>query len=186
MKKIVQLNPLLIVIITYIPSLTLRLLSGDQAYSPIGRSTLFLLSSIWLTGCQTAWLWAVGVSLHTNLKLFKNRDLTIFKANLFIPLAYVILPLATLMGVLIPVNSLFPFLTFEFYNYLHTVSLICFIYPIYFIAKSLTAIEYKKPTDFGEYISTFLAIIIFPIGIFFVQPRIKKAVNSSITDYVKD
>ncbi|ADB42918.1 hypothetical protein [Spirosoma linguale] len=184
MKKLLHLSPLLIIAVIYIPSLTFRLFSHDQTYNPVERSTLFLLSSIWLTGCQAAWLWTVGVNLSKKLKPGYDRDLMLLKASLFIPFAYVTMPIVALLSTLTGV--VIPFLTFGFYSTLHTIALFCFIYPIYFVASYLTTIEYGKPIKFVEYVSTLLAIVLFPIGVFFVQPRIKKVVNSSSTRYVKD
>lgn len=47
---------------------------------------------------------------------------------------------------------------------------------MYFVAKTITSVEMKKESHFSDYIGDFFLIWFFPVGIWFVQPRINKII----------
>jgi hypothetical protein len=50
----------------------------------------------------------------------------------------------------------------------------CFYYPIIFIAKNLTKLILNRDVIINDYIINLIWLIIFPIGIWFFQPKINK------------
>jgi hypothetical protein len=99
---------------------------------------------------------------------------------------YVVLPIITLVGSLVAPNEFFAFFTFEHYQSLHHLTLIFFLYPVYLIAQMLTTIELGRRSQISEYIGTIITIAVFVIGIFFVQPRIKKVMKTNPDTYLGD
>jgi len=159
----------------YVPFLAFRLLGNNQAGNPIEAETNRLLASVWLTACQTAWLWTVGMELGRKNQWLSQSALTALKVSLFVPITYVSVFAIHFLGAF--AQEGFSFLTFDHYNYLHTASLIGFVYPVYYNARSLTSLEQHQLVGLDGSFLTFLAIIIFPIGIFSVQPRVKKVLR---------
>lgn len=54
-----------------------------------------------------------------------------------------------------------------------------FVHFLSFPARTLKSIEMYKKAKFGDYLGYFLLIVILPIGIWFLQPRIKKVTESN-------
>ena len=54
------------------------------------------------------------------------------------------------------------------------VGLLCWAYAARFPAKTLVIVETRKPAICWQYFGTFFAVFFFPIGIWFIQPRINE------------
>jgi hypothetical protein len=55
---------------------------------------------------------------------------------------------------------------------------------MYFTAKTITSVEMKKETHFSDYIGDFFLIWFFPVGIWFLQPRINRLLEEqNFTEY---
>jgi len=113
------------------------------------------------------------MNLATRIKHEPSRNTTILKASLAIPALYVCLPLLAISCLFISV--VIPFLTFAVYQFLHTLSLFCFLYPIYFISTRLVSVEQGRTAKIGDVAIPFLLIVLFPIGLFYIHPRLKDA-----------
>ena len=57
------------------------------------------------------------------------------------------------------------------------VALVCFIYCILFVAKSLVTVENNRTIKMKKYLFTASLIAIFPVGLWMVQPRIRSVVT---------
>jgi hypothetical protein len=57
---------------------------------------------------------------------------------------------------------------------LHLFSMFCIFYCLYFNAKALKAVEWRRPVTFGDYAGEFFLLWFFPLGIWFIQPRINQ------------
>jgi len=53
-------------------------------------------------------------------------------------------------------------------------------YCLYFISKSLKAVELQRDVTFNDYAGEFFLIWFFPIGIWFIQPRINKLFDETL------
>jgi hypothetical protein len=51
--------------------------------------------------------------------------------------------------------------------------LYCYIFILNFVAKSIATVELQKTANFEQYASYFFCLFFFPIGIWFLNPRIK-------------
>ncbi|MDR0505349.1 MAG: hypothetical protein LBH32_00815 [Dysgonamonadaceae bacterium] len=122
------------------------------------------------------WLYSLGVNLHKKLPEAAGMKLPIFKVFLFVSAAHEIfasvwtyfLFLEISSGKALNVNML------SFTAPLHLISMCIAFYCFYFIAKALKSIELQKPAKFSDCKATFFLVWLFPVGIWFMQPKINK------------
>lgn len=60
---------------------------------------------------------------------------------------------------------------------LHLFSIFCMFYMLYFIAKTIKTVELQHVVKFDDFIGEFFLIWFYPIGIWFIQPKINKIVD---------
>ena len=161
----------------FIPTL---LIAGGFIYSSIFFSMTSLFYSIPLALALSqaviyAWLWVVGNHISEKIegqKLFK----TLIKVPCFVLLLILVfwlcVTLQLSMGMFSMANvlftSLFVILPIQF------VFVISLIYCIYFVARSLKQVETKQTPKFEEFFKEFVMILLFPIGIWYLQPKINR------------
>ena len=56
----------------------------------------------------------------------------------------------------------------------HLYAMFCGLYAMYFISKALVSVEKQEDVDYNQFGGVFLMLLFFPIGIWFLQPRIQK------------
>ncbi|MNL47293.1 hypothetical protein D3C87_1700740 [compost metagenome] len=66
---------------------------------------------------------------------------------------------------------------------LHLFSIFCLIYTLYFNAKSLKAVETRKPVTFSDFAGEFFLLWFFPVGVWIIQPRINKIFSEDPYDH---
>jgi hypothetical protein len=137
-------------------------------YSPI---LLLVVAILW------GWFYAIGVSMSKKLPDTVKMNLTKFKCFMFIAITY--------MGVL------YLFVYFRLFESAYRViqpnwliitviitlylfSLFCIFYCVYFVAKSIKAVELQQPVAFFDYAGELCSLLLFPIGIWAIQPKINK------------
>ena len=64
---------------------------------------------------------------------------------------------------------------------LRLFSMFCFLYTIYFVAKTFKTAELQKEVDFGDFAGEFFMIFFYFIRIWVFQPEINKMVESEST-----
>ncbi len=135
------------------------------------------------------WFWSIGVGLHKFLPENHNLNLNKFKIFFFIPLAYIIILMFSMMylGLFeqfpppddmigISLILILPF---------HLFSAFCMFYMLYFCAKTIKSIELNREVEFSDYAGEFFLIWFYIIGIWILQPKInkiyfKKAIRESL------
>ncbi len=137
---------------------------------------------------QFAWFWNVITKLS---KLTKNplgfpyRRIKLF---FFIPIIYFcILPFfiayavkATSVPVSQPIDGAFQLALMGIGVFLlHFFSIFCILHTIYFAAKTIRSVELKRNARFSTFVGDFFLIWIFPVGIWFIQPRINKLIEKA-------
>jgi hypothetical protein len=110
------------------------------------------------------WLWSMGSFLSSIVHPALRLNTGFFQFALIYPLLYVPgfiaffqKPLPLLFAVVIP---------------LHLVAMFCMLYNLYFVSKSLVLAETGKSASFYDYAGPFFLVWFFPVGVWFVQPRI--------------
>jgi hypothetical protein len=57
---------------------------------------------------------------------------------------------------------------------LHLYTMYCMFYTIWFIAKCIATIENNRVVGFDSYAGNFFLLWFFPIGIWFIHPKVRK------------
>lgn len=132
------------------------------------------------------WIWSVATHLqqymHSDMRKLETGRFRLF---FFIPLVYFVLLTALLPLFMVPSQQgarqsadmmaawSLPMLC------MHLFSAFCIIYTWYFTVKTLRSAEMQKEAHFSDYIGEFFMIWFFPVGIWFLQPRINALVNGA-------
>jgi len=123
------------------------------------------LTALWML-CFLSFLWAVGSFLATVVQpalKFKTRFLlfsVIYSSVYAFGAGMIFQSLnTTLIAVIIP---------------LHLFAMYCIFYCLVFVAKNLVKAETGKRVTFYDYAGPFFLLWLFPIGVWFIQPRINR------------
>ena len=158
-------------------AIILSILSND----PTKISYFFPLMMILFIGLFFGWFYSLGTNLHKKLPETAPMNLTKFKIFLFIPVAY-------MLFISIFTSSMFSTISsdrqpnlaiFALIVPLHLFSMFCIFYCLYFNAKALKTVEWQKSVTFSDFAGEFFLLWFFPIGIWFIQPRINKLFDNS-------
>ncbi|WP_343635993.1 hypothetical protein [Fluviicola sp.] len=66
-----------------------------------------------------------------------------------------------------------------FFFLLHFFSIFCMLHTFFFVAKTVKSIELQRNPRFSNFVGDFFLIWIFPVGIWFIQPRINALVEKA-------
>jgi hypothetical protein len=137
---------------------------------------LIPLLSIFVMSIFFGWLWAMGVHLHSMLPENVKMNLNTFKIFLIIPSVYIVLLMIFMFGIFSvnPENGEASMEIMPLIVPLHLFSMFCIFYCLYFVSKVLKAVEWQRPVTFSDYVGEFFLIWFFPLGIWFIQPRVNK------------
>jgi hypothetical protein len=129
----------------------------------------------------SAWFYSLGTNLFKRVPLTVKMSLTRFKIFLFFEVAYILFFTVFMTGLMsnMPLEGNLNPAIFVLILPLHFFAMFCIFYCLYFNAKALKAIELKRPVTFGDYAGEFFLLWFFPIGIWILQPRINKLMNST-------
>lgn len=116
--------------------------------------------------CLVAWLWSMGSFLNSIQQPTPKLRLGFFRFALLYPTVYILI-FSALFGASKPVllALIFP---------LHFFAMFCLFYNFYFVSKSLAVVETGKSVSFYDYAGSFFLLWFFPVGVWFIQPRINR------------
>ncbi|MFN8306370.1 MAG: hypothetical protein U0T79_06345 [Ferruginibacter sp.] len=127
------------------------------------------------------WMYATGINLYKKLPPAVEMNLKRFKAFIIIPMLYLVC-LSVLMfflfngGFSIQPDTHLGGVATAFFLIVpvHFFSIFCIFYCFYFNAKALKAVELQQPVTFNDFGLDFILFWFYPIGVWFIQPRINK------------
>ena len=139
--------------------------------------TVFLSVIIFSLCMFFAWFYALGTSLYKKLPAREEMSLTKFKICLYIPVTFVLFICLFMISVINNpgTGEGFPGIGIWILAILIPIDLFsvyCIFYCLYFNAKVLKAVEQQSPVEFSDYVGEFFSFLFFPIGIWFIQPRV--------------
>lgn len=130
------------------------------------------------------WFWSVAIGLQKLIPDGVTIKVKKFKIFYFIPLVYILIFL-TFFG--LSINSLSsgnPALNVGMGGIivavifpLHLFSMFCIFHSLYFVAKTFKTVELQREVTFSDFVGEFFMIWFYPIGIWFIQPKINKIIN---------
>jgi len=137
---------------------------------------IMLLFPVCLYVCfYLIWFYTLAVNAHKKLPETVKMNLTRFKIIFFIPVGFFVfmgfwlfgftgfLDIDLLEAGVSILEGVFPL-----------ISISCFVYCLYFNAKSFRAAELQRPVTFSDFAGEFFLIGLFPLGVWFIQPRINR------------
>lgn len=114
-----------------------------------------------------AWHLAVGHGLYNFLPAKVEMKYNRFVINWFVLIVTYCAVLILLVGMGMTFRGVAIPLFYSFYAFVHLL-----IFP----GRVLRSIEMRKEAHFGDYILTVVSMLIWPVGVWFVQPRINEVV----------
>jgi hypothetical protein len=149
-----------------------QLLDQYLVYRPL---VLFLM--LFFMG---VWFWSVGVGLQKIIPLELQLKVKRFKVFFFIPLVYILFSMGFLENIMYSIfsNEQSGFLLSWFSSILliHSFSIFCILYCVYFIAKTIVIAKLQRAVKFNDCVGIILLLWLLPIGIWFIQPLINKLI----------
>ncbi|MNK27373.1 hypothetical protein D3C87_457280 [compost metagenome] len=135
---------------------------------------------------QFAWFWSVLTKLSTLLPYDRVRmPAKRIKVFFFIPIVYFCLIPLFIVFIIRNTANPEPAQIVQMISigislfFLHLFSVFCLFHTIYFAAKTIASAELQRNATFSDFAADFFLIWLFPIGIWFVQPRINKLVDKA-------
>ena len=118
-----------------------------------------------------AWFWSLGV--HINQKV--PEEIRPSSRYFRIGLAYSSIYMIAFVGFFVLTasgNSRPEFFAFIFP--FHLFAMFCLFYALYFVAKNFVMAERQKTVEFYDCAGPFFLLWLYPIGVWFIQPRINR------------
>lgn len=103
--------------------------------------------------CIMEWFWSIGSFLYLLTKRGLRPDITLFRAAL----VYATLYLLTALPLFLTVNDVIVFP-------LHLLAMICLIYVLYFVAKSLVLTNKRRHVTLGDYTWSLFLLWVSPLA----------------------
>jgi hypothetical protein len=138
-------------------------------------------------GTLLGWQWSVAMGLQKMVPPGIKMKVTKFKIFFFIPVIYMTLILGFISFFFSGFffnhhpNPELPgpefFMGFAVIFPLHLFSMFCLFYCIYFVSKTIKTVEMQREVSFSDFVAEFFLIWFFPIGVWFIQPRINKMIK---------
>lgn len=134
---------------------------------------------LFLAGLTTSfiWVWQIVSKLKT---LFPFMRFGFFRIAFWIPCAYSYTFIFFMLYNLFihKVRSINVDLEIAILLGLLGISIACIFYGLVFIGRLIRAVELKKMPSLKEYILTSVIMLFPPLGLWFIQPRLNRIVNS--------
>jgi hypothetical protein len=127
---------------------------------------IFLVVMVLYLLCFLAWFGSMGLFFRSIVTPELRMEAQFFRFSLVYPVVY--LPMFFLLvipGIGIPERVIVP---------LHLVCMVCLFYVLYFVSRNLALAETGKPVSFYEYAGPFFLLWFFPVGVWFIQPRVNR------------
>ncbi len=135
----------------------------------------YVLAIIWLTGLL-GYIYFLANSLFLKLPLVHDLKIKRFRFNFFFVLVYSVFIIVFFKGGYVISQD-----NFKDYGWMlaiiipaHLYTMFCVFYIIWFIAKCVATIENNKIVGFESYAGIFFLLWFFPVGIWWVHPKVKK------------
>lgn len=138
---------------------------------------LFPLIMILFVGVFFGWFYSIGVGLDKKipdeLKLKVGR-FKIFMLILTIYILFISIFMGAMINGMINTDNETNISIIGLIIPLHLFSMFCTLYCLYFVAKTIKTAELQEKVGFGDFAGEFFQFWFYPIGIWFLQPKINK------------
>lgn len=115
------------------------------------------------------WFWALGTQLNQLVAQELRPSSGLFKVSVIFPAVYALLFVFLFFSLTDnPSLSWIPLFLCPF----HLLAMISSLYSPYFLSKNLVLAERRGEIKTEDFIGPFFAFCLFPVGIWFIQPRV--------------
>lgn len=148
--------------------------------SAIPFFVLFPILMITMVGILFGWYWSVGAGLQRIIPDELKMRVSMFRFFLIFPVIYIFLMLGVMGYMITSAMASYaaepPFI-FLLIVPMHLFAMFCIFYCMYFVAKTIKTAELKRKVGFGDYAGEFFLIWFYPIGIWFIQPKVNQLIE---------
>ncbi|WP_125424241.1 hypothetical protein [Hymenobacter rigui] len=134
-----------------------------------------------MLGSLFGWLWALGAYLTRLLPAGTVASVRWLHTALTIPGLYILLILAVLPRGFSTTGSSFQPAWALAIVPLHLLSMACIFYSLYYVARALRSVELQRQAQFSECVGEFFLLWFYPVGIWFIQPRINQLADRTVS-----
>ena len=121
-----------------------------------------------------SWLWFIGSFLRSVVRPSLRPRVSFFRVAIIYPLLFIFVESALLITTgSWPFALIVPTSIFAFF---------CLLYDFNFVAKTLFMAETGEPPTMGDNWLTFLQLWFFPVGAWFIQPRVNRLYKRGARD----
>jgi hypothetical protein len=113
------------------------------------------------------WVYALGIASRRALSETIAMSLVKFKSALAYAAGYSLVAAFFLQAIM---PYALPF---------HLFAIFCLFYSIFFVAKCVRSIELNRAAVLSEWIYVFFGLWFFPVGVWFIQPKIQRIVKTA-------
>lgn len=148
---------------------------------------LFPLVLLLTMGGLLGWLYALGSGLQEQVPVELRRPTRLFKIAVIFPTAYFLTFMFAAFSLLGYASSVMgDGLVMIIILPLHLFAMFCMFYSMYFSAKTIKLAEQQQPVTLSDFIGEIFLIWFFPIGIWFLQPRINELIKAEAFSHVDE
>ena len=144
--------------------------------------TVMPIISFIFMGTFFGWFWSIAIGLQFRVPEDVKMKVQKFKIFFLIPMVYLVVIFGLMFFGFTALDNgatprpMFPVIIVP----LHLLSMFCFFYCLYFVAKTFKTVELQKEVTFSDFAGEFFLFWFFPIGVWIVQPKINKMFDSGI------
>lgn len=134
-----------------------------------------------------SWLWSAGIGIQKKIPIhYQPKKLAFFICfwTIFLIILGLLLKFLLAFGLDVFNLRLMSFAILILFVYVMLLLLLIVIpmgYCLLYVAKNLRTLELNRKVHFSDFANEFFLLILFPIGIWFIQPRINKLLENEIT-----
>ena len=111
------------------------------------------------------WLWSIGITANNRLPPHLKRSTNTYSIGLLFAWLY-----SCAFGFVVSTSTVLP----TFIIPLHLASMFFMFYALWFTAKQFTTFQRQEAVTFFEFSGPFFMLWFFPIGVWFMQPKVNK------------
>jgi hypothetical protein len=124
-----------------------------------------------------SWFWSMAIGLQYKVPTGVKMKVTLFKIFFIMPIVYLVLFSVFVLSILTSGEFPNPFIILIILP-VHFFVIFCSIYCIHFIAKTIKTVELQREVKFSDFVAEFFMMWFYPIGVWILQPRINKFIES--------
>lgn len=124
------------------------------------------------------WAWSIGVGIQKYIPQELRLNLTRFKIFFIFIVVYYLFIILIFINNFLLMDQIGPYMPLIIIP--HLFAMFCTFYCLYFISRSIKTADVQRKVGFSDYAGEFFLLWYFPIGIWFVQPKINKVVQRGV------